>query len=173
VILWNVLAIATAIFFVIFALISYPVQTPATFPQAAPLAHNGPLITNFVVRLVRFTLFALVSLGISDHMLAQNEFPTDEMVATETVFWPDSVSIGVAKGIGTAKARRDIQAGVFRSYVYDHGGLATALLMFDPETGYRVNRVVETNADGKPSDAFVAWLEAYNQVMREWHDSHN
>ncbi len=122
---------------------------------------------------MRFALFALVSLGISGHVLAQNEFLTDEAVKTETVFWPHSVSIEVAKGIGIAKARRDIQAGVFRTYVYDNGSLATALLMFDPKTGYRVKPVVDESAfGGKPSDSFMAWLQAYNQVMLEWHDRH-
>jgi hypothetical protein len=149
------------------------VEIAVTFPLAAPPKCEGPLVADFVVRSMRFALFALVSLGLSGHMLAQNEFPTDEVVETNTVYWlPDSLSIKVAKRFGIADAQRDIKAGIFRRYVYDDGRLATALLMFDPKTGYRVNRVIESYGR-KPSDSFMAWLQAYNQVMRKWHDSHD
>lgn len=164
-----------AIFFVTFGSVmrAYRRQLSARRDAHALPTRLAPSVGDFVVRSVRFALFAVLSLAVSGYVLAQDEVTTDQVVETKTVYWLDCVSVKVAKAVGVADAQRDIQAGVFRSYVYDHGELATALLTFDSKTGYRVNRVIESYADGKPSDSFMAWLQAYNQVMREWHDSHS
>lgn len=68
---------------------------------------------------------------------------------------------------GAATAARDIKAGTFRIL---HFGIPWPVgkPLIDEFTGYRV----QTVAGCVVSKPFVAEVEAYNEVMREWHPKH-
>ena len=119
---------------------------------------------------MKLGLLVLVWLCLSSPLSAQFERGHLNQVV-EAVVYPSNRTLEEARAAGIADAQRDMQAGVFRVYVYDYGDLATSLLYFDPDTGYRVCRITEHDAYGRPGESFKAWLIAYNATVRAWHDS--
>ncbi|SRR6266446_2449863 len=93
-------------------------------------------------------------------------------VTAEVGLEPDqntAEAITNAKGRGIAAAEKDIQAGVLR--VRDYGEpLPLEMKRIDPTTGYQIERI--HNCDPHPTKAFLAELEAYNEIMHSWHDKH-
>ena len=74
--------------------------------------------------------------------------------------------LAAARVRGAENAARDIHAGTLRILSLDKS-LPSSKQLIDEVTGYRVELVGDLN----PSVAFVAEVEAYNQVMRDWHAS--
>ena len=74
--------------------------------------------------------------------------------------------LAAARVRGAENAARDIHAGTLRILSLDKS-LPSSKQLIDEVTGYRVELVGDPN----PSVAFVAEVEAYNQVMRDWHAS--
>ena len=78
-------------------------------------------------------------------------------------------AVTAAKAAGIAAAQNDIRSCVFR--LRDYGEpIPPEFYKIDPETGYHIQRI--HNCDASPTKAFLAEIEAYNHVMRDWHKKH-
>ena len=78
-------------------------------------------------------------------------------------------AVAAAKRMGMANAQRDVQAGRLRIvYPMEGSFILGPYGLFDPDTGY-MRYPVDACLAGT---AFDAEVEAYNQVMHDWHTKH-
>ncbi|MEA3188355.1 MAG: hypothetical protein QOD99_2185 [Chthoniobacter sp.] len=110
-------------------------------------------------------LFAVIVAGTFHLLQAAEESP----ISSDVISADDSeATISAAIARGAASASRDIEAGTLRILYYGKPWSVGKSLV-DDTTGYRV-QILSGCVVTRP---FVAEVEAYNGVMREWHARKN
>jgi hypothetical protein len=110
----------------------------------------------------------ILALGVSVFVALSAAHGTDDAPISTPLTALDNgpAAIAAARERGVANARRDIDAGRLRIvFLSETGEIHGPLGHHDPETGYIRYRIAGCEA----TEAFLAEVDAYNNVMREFH----